>query len=259
MILDKKTIERNLVVAKKYKISPEDGVESYSPFHLARLRDQPFIFNNIINKFEGVPELNFLEVGSFEGLSAAFFLKNVLTHKSCRLTCIDPHGQKASPDLIKEGWGHDPNTEPLREKTNKTVFQVFENNILSKFSDKVTYHRESSHIALRKYYKTDFDLIYLDGLHYPSAILSDIILSWPLLKKGGYLLLDDFGMQMNKNHTFTIDSCFFGISAFLGVFQGQFKILSGPDRLIALEKTVEDIFTQPSTLVSNLSQPTDPR
>jgi predicted O-methyltransferase YrrM len=39
---------------------------------------------------------------------------------------------------------------------------------------------------------TKFDLIYVDGDHSSKQVSLDILNSWNSLKKGGYLILDDF-------------------------------------------------------------------
>lgn len=42
-----------------------------------------------LSRFTHQPDLEFLEIGSFEGGSACWLLKNVLTSEDSRLTCID--------------------------------------------------------------------------------------------------------------------------------------------------------------------------
>ena len=188
-----------------------------------------------------------MEVGCFEGVSTVYFLKNILTHPTSNIVCIDPLGQLPSEINKKNGWGHDPAHEPLRIKTPKTIYEVFKSNVLDKYADdKVVFHRENSDVALRRYSKAEFDVIYLDGLHYSTAILSDIIMSWPLLKKGGHLLLDDFGMDMYGSK-FNLDSCFFGISAFMNIFQGQYQVVNGPHYLIGIKKIIENTLQPPSS------------
>jgi predicted O-methyltransferase YrrM len=38
----------------------------------------------------------------------------------------------------------------------------------------------------------EFDVIYLDGLHFADDALTDAITAWRLLKQGGVLIFDDF-------------------------------------------------------------------
>jgi predicted O-methyltransferase YrrM len=37
-----------------------------------------------------------------------------------------------------------------------------------------------------------FDVIYIDGSHYAADVLSDAVLSFPLLKSGGIMIFDDY-------------------------------------------------------------------
>lgn len=37
----------------------------------------------------GKPEVHFLEIGSYEGRSAVWFLQNILTHPTSTLDCVD--------------------------------------------------------------------------------------------------------------------------------------------------------------------------
>ena len=239
-------MENKKQLAEKYGISEAQGVESYTDFHLERLNGH-YIFDRIISTYKDKPNLKFMEVGCFEGVSTVYFLKNVLTNPSSKIICIDPLGQLPSEENRENGWGHDPDHEPLRRKTHKTIYEVFKGNVLDKYSkDKVIFHRENSDVALRRYNQAEFDVIYLDGLHYSTAILSDLIMAWPLLKKDGIMLLDDFGMDMYENK-FGSDSCFFGISAFMNVFQGQYEVINGPHYLIALRKIVDNVLAAPSS------------
>ena len=43
----------------------------------------------LVASYAGQPNLEFLEVGSFEGRSACWLLKHALTGEGSRLTCID--------------------------------------------------------------------------------------------------------------------------------------------------------------------------
>lgn len=41
-------------------------------------------------------------------------------------------------------------------------------------------------------FRQRFDLVYIDGSHYSHDVLSDAVLSFPLLKVGGHMLFDDY-------------------------------------------------------------------
>lgn len=42
-----------------------------------------------LQRFVGIPNIHFLEIGSFQGHSACWLLTHVLTHESSTLTCVD--------------------------------------------------------------------------------------------------------------------------------------------------------------------------
>lgn len=45
------------------------------------------------------PEINVLEIGSWEGMSACWLLDNILTHESSRITCIDTFEEALNTNL----------------------------------------------------------------------------------------------------------------------------------------------------------------
>ena len=116
---------------------------------------------------------NILEVGSYEGRSAIFFLKNFSDSK---ITCVDT-------------WvGSDEHSNlnfKLIEKNfdfNTSFYQS--NNILIK-------HKMTSNEFFKNNHKY-FDLIYVDGDHSSDQVKIDLINSWNVLKNGGFLVLDDY-------------------------------------------------------------------
>jgi predicted O-methyltransferase YrrM len=46
------------------------------------------LFERLLAPYRGQPA-KFLEIGSYEGASAIWMLKNILTHPDARITCVD--------------------------------------------------------------------------------------------------------------------------------------------------------------------------
>ena len=46
-----------------------------------------------------------------------------------------------------------------------------------------------------------YDLIFIDGNHVAPYVLTDSVMSWPLLKVGGYMLFDDYSWGLNGDIT----------------------------------------------------------
>jgi hypothetical protein len=121
-----------------------------------------------------------LEIGSWEGRSAVFFLEFL---PQCRIVCVDTFA--GSPEhLANPDWRanlpeierrFDANTAPYRGRVEKI--------------------RANSVAALDVLAKAGrrFDLIYVDGSHRRDDVLVDTLLAWPMLNAGGRLIWDDYG------------------------------------------------------------------
>lgn len=80
-----------------------------------------------------------------------------------------------------ELYGVDPNPEyPVEEF------------MFGRVGNRFTFINEASPEALKRFPKEVFDWIYLDGLHDYQGVLMDFWHSWPLLKKGGVMVFDDY-------------------------------------------------------------------
>lgn len=162
-------------------------------------------FEKFLQKYKGLPNLNFLEVGAFEGMATVWLLENILTDKTSKITTID---------ALKEGF--------LPDDTPEKVYDRLKENT-KPFKDQVTIIIEESQTALRTL-KEEFDFVYIDGSHTAPNVLEDAILSFRLLKSGGIMIFDDYEwnhfLEPHRNPKL-------GIDAFIQVFGQQFKVLLG--------------------------------
>lgn len=106
-----------------------------------------------------------LEIGSFEGRSAAWMLTHFLTHPESTLTCVDP-----LPTAIYERFMR--NMERISPRKPELI-------------------RQKSKDALPKL-KGKYDFIYIDGDHSALGVLTDAVLAWPLLAPHGVMVFDDY-------------------------------------------------------------------
>jgi predicted O-methyltransferase YrrM len=100
-------------------------------------------------------------------------LENVLTHPSSTATGID-----IFPGDLKSLY--------------------LSNLRISGYADKVTTIEGYSQVELRKVPFGSFDIIYIDGSHTAPDVLADALLCWPLLKKRGILIFDDYAWMRGK-------------------------------------------------------------
>lgn len=175
------------------------------------------IWNHFLNKFKNISNLNFLEIGSFEGLSTIWMLENILTHETSKITCIDTF----------EG-----SNEHDKDKI-KNLYDIFLHNI-SNYKDKVNVIKNKSFNAL-KLINDKYDLIYIDGDHKSAGVLEDAILSFPLLKKNGIMIFDDY--KWNGFKHIPIYNPKIGIDAFLEIYCDRINILHS-DYQVIIEKTI---------------------
>ena len=124
-------------------------------------------------------EINYLEIGSFEGLSALFMLEEF---PNCTVTCVDT-------------WqGSDEHSSRL----GSSIEDNFDYNV-RKYHDRLTKKKMSSHEFLISANDAKYDIIYVDGSHYSDDVIIDVLKSFDILKIGGLLILDDYLWKNYKN------------------------------------------------------------
>lgn len=121
-----------------------------------------------------------LEIGSWEGRSALFFL-NYLPKST--IVCIDTFSggedmQHAAPDAL--------DAIPDCERR-------FIDNLLP-FGARVEVRKMRSVEALPQLAieGRQFDLAYIDGSHMAADVYADAMLTWPLIRLGGLVIFDDY-------------------------------------------------------------------
>jgi predicted O-methyltransferase YrrM len=115
-----------------------------------------------------------LEIGSWEGRSAVWFLENFPESK---IICVDTF--KGSPEH------HDAALDVAGIKGR------FMNNT-KRFGDRVVIREGHSSRVLFGLGPDSFDLAYVDGSHTELDTMTDLVMSFNLLKPGGIMLVDDF-------------------------------------------------------------------
>ena len=126
-------------------------------------------------------KFNILEIGCYEGLSSSFFSDTIMDHNDSTLDCVDPYYISGTVPGIT--------SQCITEQTMK----LFKENInLSKNSNKITFHNETSDSFFKKNTKK-YNFIYVDGCHEQDYIDRDIRNSFDALEIGGILWMDDYG------------------------------------------------------------------
>ena len=145
---------------------------------------------------------SFLEIGSFEGRSACWYMENALDDDGT-LVCIDSFGGSLEHT--------DFNFEDIRARFYANTEQA------KKPGQELRVIEQHSVQALAKLIceRQQFDFIYVDGSHTSPDTLTDACMAFPLLKQGGAMIFDDYLWEM---HTAPIQSPKWGIDVFLNMF-----------------------------------------
>jgi len=158
----------------------------------------------VLAPYKDKPNVNYLEIGVFEGRSMIWMLENILTHRTSRATGID-----IFPGNMKETYLGNLN--------------------MSGFQDKVTTLAGYSQFELRKLPPQSFDIIYIDGSHMACDVLSDAVLSWLLLKDGGTMIFDDYlyGLDLPSDirPQVSIDSFVSAFRNFLDIVTHSYQVI----------------------------------
>ncbi len=165
--------------------------------------------------------LRLLEIGSWEGRSALFFL-NYLPHAS--IVCIDTF----AGSLEHRSWPFWRRWRQLHR-----IERRFDCN-LAPFASRTEKLKANSRLALARLGLAGrrFDFIYVDGSHVAIDVYRDGVLAWPLVAAGGMLVFDDYQRKLGPEQ----DRPAVGIDAFLETVKGDYEELFRGHQ-VAIRKT----------------------
>ena len=131
----------------------------------------------VLAKCKGRSDLRILEIGCFEGRGTLWFLDQF---PGSTLTCIDTFKGSQEHEHFKMEFGDTYNkfTSNTRESTNIHL-------MVGKSLDQLIKLHQLT-------YTLWYDIVYVDGSHMACDVITDLVLSWPLLKKGGVMFMDDY-------------------------------------------------------------------
>jgi predicted O-methyltransferase YrrM len=155
-----------------------------------------------------------LEVGSWEGRSAQWFLENVLTHDESRLVCVEAFV-----------GGHELSLPPEKRLADGRIIGLEERLLVNlrpwlQFPrPRVELRDAPSWQVLRSQPPQSFDFAYIDGSHRARDVLEDLVLTHRLLKPGGLLIADDYGWTLSPDRPAP------AIDAFLSIYRDEIEVL----------------------------------
>jgi predicted O-methyltransferase YrrM len=169
----------------------------------------------------------FLEIGSYEGRSACFFIEEVAALRPVEIYCID-------------NWAGVGPADPVAAEVERR----FDHNIQlarSRSKHPATVYKHKAHSAdalaslIARGNNEAFDLIYVDGSHKAPDVLTDCVMAFRLLKVGGVMIFDDYLWFVDAKDEETSPGAeeFYSlpkpaIDAFLNIFQRKLRLLPAP-------------------------------
>ena len=172
-----------------------------------------YYWNKILN--ENFKKFSYLEIGSLEGNSVLYVLKNHLTEN---VVCVDL-------------WDLDHVLENSKEN-----FENFIKN-LKEFENQYSYDKRSSDDFFKKN-KEFFDVIYIDGWHGALQVTKDINNAWKFLKSGGIIICDDYFYDGDSYKQSDKDIPAPAINNFIRKKRDNLKILCVNNNQIFLKKNI---------------------
>jgi len=137
------------------------------------------IWRRVLAPLRG-PAARILEIGSFEGRSAMFFLKYL---PRSTIVCIDTFAGTPEEDYVYKSL----------EQQLPGIEARFDRN-LAPFAGRVEKIKSRSAPALARLIAEGrrFDLAYIDGGHRYEDVMADSVAVWKMLVPGGTLIWDDY-------------------------------------------------------------------
>tara|TARA_R100000808_G_C2155305_1_gene167416 strand:- start:10774 stop:11505 length:732 start_codon:yes stop_codon:yes gene_type:complete len=153
-----------------------------------------FLKADFMSSLDSNSKLKMMEIGCQEGNVSIKLIKEYLRHSDSRMYCLDLF----PPDKLGMERNFDHNISLLGDDASKVI----------KCSGPSW--KSLRNLSTEENFES-FDLIYVDGWHGAHGVLDDAVLSWKLLKVGGFLVFDDYswskaGMKDFRKPKLAIDS-----------------------------------------------------
>lgn len=155
------------------------------------------IWNRVLKPLGSIKKI--LEVGSYEGRSAIWFIENILSVNSS-ITCIDDWS------WVKDESAFDKNIEIVKVKFPTISVVKLSGDSQVKLAEQLL----NNHT---------YDLIYIDGKCDAAKRLSDACGAWPLLNLNGVMIFDDY-LYISEDANLKL-----AIDYFCTLFQNKYKYL----------------------------------
>jgi glycosyltransferase involved in cell wall biosynthesis/predicted O-methyltransferase YrrM len=166
--------------------------------------------------------LDILEIGSWEGRSAIFFLN---FFGNATLTCVDTFAGSVEHSM-REHWA----------KALPLIEERFDAN-LAEFGSRLEKIRSASAAALEKLASEErrYDLVYIDGSHKCDDARADAFGVWPMVRAHGIVIFDDYEWSFFDDPALLPKR---GVDDFLAAHAGQYDEIYRGYQLVIQRRAV---------------------
>ena len=172
-------------------------------------------WSEILKEFKGKPDVNYLEIGTFEGRSALWVLENIATHPTAKLTIVD----------------------------------AFQEDTLRTFTSNINLSGEASKFKVIAGYSTEkikevpsnsIDFAYIDGSGKGIVMMSDLVNTWNSLKPNGIIIFSKYELDSELRRALELQPADPGpveaIDAFLKLYRPYIKVLLFEENQVVFRK-----------------------
>ncbi|CAN7620486.1 class I SAM-dependent methyltransferase [Neorhizobium tomejilense] len=198
----RRSIEKKYKPATKAFVASEvKGLQLSNDWFVGHLPIWMWLFDRF--DLRSRADLKALEIGSWEGMSAFFFLK---TLPNATLTCVDTWA--GSDEHDKEAMS--------------AVEGRFNANLVGHAGRMTKFKGTSNAYFMEKPKDLAFDFIYVDGSHLADDVMMDAVNGFAALKPGGIMVFDDYiwGYYADAN-----DNPANAVHRFLEMKRGKFELV----------------------------------
>ena len=154
---------------------------------------------------------NFLEIGAYEGRATAWIVENMMEDggKIISIDTWEGGEEHVNGEMTGAHGRFIHNMELLMEKHPTRSVVAYMGTSIKHLSWLIDNH-------------DPFDFVYIDGSHIAKDVLTDACMAWPLLRKDGIMVFDDYlwGDMSRPNHVPKP-----AIDAFVNIFIEELKIV----------------------------------
>jgi len=147
---------------------------------------------------------NILEIGSFEGMSAIFFLSHF---QESRIDCVETFegsDEHSVLNFLQVKNNFNFNIKSYEQRCN--LYKMTSDNFFNQYKNKDTF----------------YDLIYIDGSHFGEQVYRDAVNSFEMLNINGIIIFDDFLRKYYKKDN---ENVIGGVCNFIKKYDKKIKII----------------------------------